>query len=104
VAGGIIINIDTPTIRQITVLASIAAKEGFSEADLHAEVRREIEAYIDSRAIGSNIIVAKMIDVAFNVVGVENVNIQVPTSDVVILEDELPTSSDSSGNTLVTVL
>jgi uncharacterized phage protein gp47/JayE len=104
VAGGIIVNLDTPTIRQIAVLATIAAKEGFTETDLRGEVQREIEVYIDARRIGENVIRAKMIDAAFNVPGVKDINIDSPTSNVVILEDELPVSSDSSGNTLVTVL
>lgn len=104
VAGGIIVNMDTPTIRQITVLMTIATKEGFDEVDLRAEVQREVEAYIDSRRIGDNVLVARIGNAAFNVDGVENVDVQVPVSDLVILEDELPVSSDSNGNSLVTVL
>lgn len=104
VAGGIIVNIDTPTIRQITVLMTISVKDGYSEIDLREEVQREVESYINSRRIGENVILAKMIDVAFNVTGVKDVNISIPVSNVIILEDELPVSSDSSGNSLVTVL
>jgi uncharacterized phage protein gp47/JayE len=103
-AGGIIIHVATPVIRRITVTATIAAKAGFDESEVREEVRREIEAYIESLKIGDNVFIAKIVERAMRVTGMENVIIQIPSSDIVVLEDELPVPSDINGNTLVTVL
>lgn len=103
-AGGIIINVDTPVIRRISVTISISAESGFDESELRNSVQREIEAYIDGLKIDDNVFRARIIERAMQIPGIRNVVLQVPTSDIVILENELPVSFDSSGNSLVTVL
>lgn len=103
-AAGIIVHIDTPTIRQITIIMSISVANGFDEDDLRDDVQLVVENYIDGRKIGQNVIVAKIVELAMSIRGVENVKVQSPTNDVVILEEELPKSFDSSGNSLVTVI
>lgn len=104
VAGGIIIHVGTPVIRRISVTISISAESGFDEDELRDVVKREIEAYIDSRTIGNNIYRARLIERAMKVTGILNVTLQSPTEDIVILENELPVSYDASGDSLVTVL
>ena len=104
VAAGVIIRVDVPTIRQVTVIASISVEVGFSEDDVQPEVEQAIVNYIDGLKIGDNVIIAEIIERSMSINGVYNISVQQPTSDVVILEDELPKSSDSSGNSLVTVL
>jgi hypothetical protein len=103
VAAGIIIHIDTPTIRQITIIMSISVANGFDEEDVRDDVQLVVENYIDGLKIGENVILAKIIERAMSTRGVDNAKIQVPSNDVVILEEELPKSFDSSGNSLVTV-
>jgi uncharacterized phage protein gp47/JayE len=104
VAAGIIIHIDTPTIRQITIILGISVDVGFDEADLRDDVQLIVENYIDGLRIGENVILAKIIDLAMGITGVTDVHILSPTSNIVILEEELPKSFDSSGNSLVTVV
>lgn len=104
VAAGVIIRVDVPTIRQITVIASISVEVGFAEDDVQPEVEQAIVNYIDGLKIGDNVIIAEIIERSMGINGVYNISVQQPTSDVVILEDELPKSSDSNGNSLVTVL
>ena len=104
VAGGIIIRVDTPTLREIPVMISISVEVGFDELDVSPQVEQAIISYIDGRGIGENIILAAIIERVMGIIGVSNAIIQEPLSDVVILEDELPVSYDSNGNSLVTVL
>jgi uncharacterized phage protein gp47/JayE len=103
-AAGIIVHIDTPTIRQITVVLSIAAGVGFDEESIREDVKLVVENYIDGLRIGENIILARIVELAMSIRGVENTKILTPLSDIVILEEELPKSFDSSGNSLVTVI
>jgi len=103
VAGGVIVHVDVPTLRKITIIVSISVKNGYDEVTLAQEVRRAVAAYVDSLAIGENVIRAKIIARAMSVEGVENAILKSPTADLVILEDEMAVSFDSNGNTLVTV-
>lgn len=104
VAGGIIIRVDTPSLREIRVIASISVEVGFDETDVAPEVEKTIANYVDSRGIGENIIRAAIIERVMSISGVSNVTLQEPLADVVILEDELPVSYDSNGDSLITVL
>jgi uncharacterized phage protein gp47/JayE len=102
-ASGIFLAVEAPNLKRVTVKAVISAEDGFNESDLAPTVLSNIEAYINSRKIGEDVIRAKIVDVAFNVTGVKDVTIVVPTGNVTVLENELPVAFDSSGNSIVTV-
>ena len=104
-AAGIFLSVETPLRLEVTVVASISAEDGFSEGDLAPLVKDAMEAYINSRGIGEDIIRSKLIDVAFNVEGVRDVTISDPPSNnIVVLDNELPVSSNTVGVSLVSVL
>jgi uncharacterized phage protein gp47/JayE len=95
--------VETPSIRRITVRISITAVAGTQEADLAANVQETIESYINGLGVGEDIIVAEIIERAMAVTGMFDVVVTLPTSNVTILENELPVPYDVSGNSLVTV-
>lgn len=103
-AAGVIIYVDTPSIVPIAVTVSISVDSGYEEDTLKDQVKIVIENYIDGLSIGDNVILARMIERAFTVEGVSNVIIKSPLFDIIITENELPKSYDSSGNSLVTVI
>lgn len=102
-AAGVFLAVEAPTIRRITVRATITAEDRFTEADLLPPVRRAIEDYINSRLIGDDVIRARLIDAAYNVEGVKDITISEPVSNIVVLENELPVPFDSDGDSLVVV-
>lgn len=103
VAAGIIINVDVPILRRITVLLSISVDNGYDTNAVGQDVIRLVTAYVDGLTIGDNVIVAKIIERAMSVEGVENVVVRYPIEDIVVLENELPVTFDSNGNSLVAV-
>lgn len=103
-AAGVFLSVEAPISKRVTVVVSISAETTFVESDLAPLVQREIEVYISSLKIGSDVILSRIIDVAHNVQGVRSVTVQLPISDIIVLENELPVAFDSSGNSLVTVL
>jgi uncharacterized phage protein gp47/JayE len=103
-AGGIMIHVGTPTIRRITVVITITAKNGYDEIQLRGEVQRDIEAYIEGLMIGDNVYRSRITEKAVRITGVENAVVTYPTADLVILENELPTPYDINGDSLVTVI
>lgn len=102
-AAGIVVVVETPIIRRITVRLSISAQSGFDEDDLIPEVQEVVEQYITGLGIGEDVIIAEIVERAMGVAGMYNVVVSVPTSDVTILEDELPVPFSASGDSLVSV-
>lgn len=103
-AAGVFLAVEPPTSKRVTVSLSITAETTFVETDLAPLVQEEVEIYINSLKIGSDVIRSKIIDVAHDVQGVRSVTVTAPTSDIIILESELPTVFDTNGDSLVTVL
>jgi len=103
-AAGIRLIVSKPIDRIIVVTANITADEGYTEDDLAPLVQQNIENYISNLGIGGNVVVAKMVDVAFNVVGVADINISTPTSNITVFEDELPTPFNTSGESQVSII
>lgn len=102
-AAGVNVVVETPVIHRVTVRVSITAQPGFVEDNLTPQVRTAIENYISSLGIGDDVIRSSIIDVAMNITGMYNCIVITPTSDVVVLQNELPIPFDTSGNSLVTV-
>lgn len=103
-AAGILLSVEQPIIKRITVVASITAADGFTESDLAPLVQRAIESYITSLRIGKDVVVSKIIDAAFAVTGLADIRVVSPVSNVVVLESELPIPFDASGSSLVQVI
>lgn len=103
-AAGVFLSVEQPVIKRVTILASITADNGYTESDLAPLVQRAIESYVASLRIGQDVIVSKLIDAAFSITGLADISIVTPTSNVVVLESELPVPYDASGATLVQVI
>ena len=102
-AAGIFCTVEAPFIKRITVRVSITAESTFVAEDLAPLVATEISSYVNSLKIGRDVIRSRIIDAAHNVQGVRSAVLVLPTSDVVVLENELPRAFDSSGNSTITV-
>lgn len=102
-AAGVLLAVEQPVLKRVSVLASIIAAPGYVESDLAPQVQRAIESYISSLKIGQDVIVSKIIDSAFAVTGLADITILRPTRNITVLETELPVPFDASGNSLVRV-
>jgi uncharacterized phage protein gp47/JayE len=102
-AAGIRAVVETPVIRRVSVRCSITAKSGFQEVDLTPAVQETIESYINGLGIGDDVIIAEIVRRAMTITGVQDVVVILPTTNIVVLENELPRPVDINGNTLVTV-
>lgn len=102
-AAGVFLAVEAPIIRRIPISITLSAERGYREQDLVTDVRTRVEQYISSLTLGDNVIVSKIVDIAHNVPGVRDVNVVLPTANVSILENELPTPFAADGTTLVSV-
>lgn len=102
-AAGIFLSVEQPVIKRVPVLVSLTVLPGFVESDVAPSVQRAIESYISSLGIGEDVIVSKMIDMAF-VPGVADIRVVSPTTNITVLESELPVPFDAAGRSLVQVV
>jgi len=103
-AAGVFLTVEAPSSKRITVTMSIAAETTFVETDLAPLVQTAVEDYIRGLKIGNDVIRSRIVDAAHDVQGVRSVSVSEPFSDVIVLENELPTPFDSNDDSLVTVL
>ena len=103
-AAGVFLTVEAPSSKRITVTMSIAAETTFVETDLAPLVQTAVEDYIRGLKIGNDVIRSRIVDAAHDVQGVRSVSVSEPSSDVIVLENELPTPFDSNDDSLVTVL
>lgn len=102
-AKGIHTVVETPTIRRVNVRVSFSAMPGYQQANLSPTIQESLEAYVNSLEIGEDVIIAEIIRRCMEVSGVKDVSVVLPTTNVVVLENELPRAVDGSGNSLVIV-
>jgi len=103
-AAGVFLSVEAPVSKRVTVILSITAETTFVESELAPQVQTAVEDYIRGLKIGDDVIRSRIIDSAHNVLGVRSVLVNEPTSDIVVLDNELPTAFDTNDNSLVTVL
>jgi uncharacterized phage protein gp47/JayE len=102
-AAGIMLSVEAPVLKRVTVTATISAQSGFAETDLSPLVKQNMQNYVNSLNIGEDLVRTKLIDVAYDVPGVGDVTIVQPTSNLIVLENEIAIPFDASGASLVTV-
>lgn len=103
-AAGVFLTVEAPSSKRITVVLSITADITFVETDLAPLVQAAVEDYIRSLKIGEDVIRSKITDVSHDIQGVKSVTVTEPSSDIIVLENQLPTPFDTAGDSLVTVL
>jgi uncharacterized phage protein gp47/JayE len=103
-AAGVFLTVEAPSAKRVTVVLSITAETTFVETDLAPLVQANVEDYIRGLKIGEDVIRSKITDVSHDVQGVRSVSVQEPSSDIIVLEYELPTPFDTNDDSLVTIL
>jgi uncharacterized phage protein gp47/JayE len=103
-AAGVFLTVEAPSSKRITVVVSITAETTFVETDLAPLVQANIEDYVRGLKIGEDVIRSRIVDVSHDIQGVRSVSVQEPSSDIIVLENELPSPFDTNDDSLVTIL
>jgi hypothetical protein len=103
-AAGVFLTVEAPSAKRVTVVMSITAEQTFVETDIAPLVQAQVEDYIRGLRIGDDVIRSRITDAAHDVQGVRSVIVNEPSSDIIVLENQLPTPFDNNDDSLVTVL
>ncbi len=100
-AGGVRMQVLSPSIVTVAVEAVLTIDdsiEGTALTTVTTNVRNAILDYINTVGISGDIIQNRLIDRIMGITGVTDVNLITPTSNVVVLDDQLPRNTTSDLN------
>lgn len=95
-AAGVLVRVLAPTIRQQTIQLNITVLAGFSQTDVAAKVRTAMSQYINGLGISDDVILNELRERAMAVAGMYDLTFATPSSNVIILDNELARVIDSN--------
>lgn len=80
-----------PTIVAPALQVTVIVAQGYTAADVRTRVQNDVISHVNDGGIGDDVVIAELVDLAMDVVGVENVPISGlnPTADIPIADDQL---------------
>ena len=84
------VHVSAPALVSVNVDVGLVIEDGFDAADVVARVKAALIAVFDGQLLGRNFTRAKLGSVVFDIAGVENYQILLPTTDVSINGSQLP--------------
>jgi uncharacterized phage protein gp47/JayE len=93
-AAGVLVRVRTPQVLIQTITAVITVLEGYDQTDVKDNVREALKDHVNSLGISDDVVLNRLRSVMMNVAGVYNVDVTAPTTDVIILDDQLARTAD----------
>lgn len=94
-AAGIEFQILAPTISEVSFNFIVTLEQGVAISNVENDIRSAVTAYVNSLGIGQNVIVSEVIAKIMEVSGVADVDVVLPTENIVIADNELARTSDA---------
>lgn len=83
-AAGVSVVVSSAADTQVDVGASVVVLDGYTGADVRAQVDAGVRAYLSGLGIGEKVVVAEIVAAAMIVDGVYNVSVTLPAADIVM--------------------
>lgn len=88
-AAGILVRVVPPQVVAQTITANVTVLSGYNQVTTIATVKAEILAYVNGLGIGADVVRNELIERIMAVTGVYDVNLTVPSGNVVILPSQI---------------
>jgi len=95
-AGGVRVSVLVPQVLIQNISLSISIKEGYDHDDVKAAVKSDVRDMINTLNVSGDVLLSAIIATAKAVSGVYNVKLLLPTSDVILLDDQLARTTDAN--------
>lgn len=93
-AAGITFRILAPTIRQLQVTLKLTLATGVSIGSLQNEIKSAVSGYVNTLGVGDDVIIEQIRSAVIQVPGVVDVQIDAPTANIAIADNEKATVAD----------
>jgi len=94
--AGVLVKVNTPQIVIQNVEANLVVSEGYDLSDIQSSVENAILNYINTLGISGDIVRSALIAAIKNIEGVYDVIIITPSSNIIVLDDQLARSTISN--------
>jgi uncharacterized phage protein gp47/JayE len=81
-AGGVVVDVLPPVLRQVTVTAHVVADVDADREAVVANVRRALAAYVNGLGIGRAVVHSELVERAMGVAGMYDVTIEAPAANI----------------------
>jgi uncharacterized phage protein gp47/JayE len=95
-AAGVLVIVAIPQVLLQNVAATVVIKEGYDQDEVRTAVEQAIKDYINSLSISGDVIRNELIKRIMEVTGVFNINLTTPATDIILLDDQLPRTTDAN--------
>lgn len=89
-AGGVLVRVLPPVVRQLNVSAVLTVVEGFDRPTVIANAEAAVSRYINGLGISGDVIRNEIIEQIMGVAGVVDLTLTVPATNTAILDNEIP--------------
>lgn len=93
-AGGVLVYVRSPQILVQTIEMSVVVLEGYNDSTVKANIKQAIKNYINSLGISGDVLRSELIKRAMSIAGTYNVNLVTPTTDIILLDDQMARATD----------
>lgn len=94
-AAGIQFDIQAPTVNDISFSITLTLANGVSISAVSDLVKSAVTQYVDGLGLGDDVILSEIVAAILQVTGITDVKIVAPTQNVVIIDNELPRTTDA---------
>ena len=95
-AAGVLVIVGTPQVLIQTVNAVITVMDGYDHAEVRAAIKTAIRDYINTLGISGDVLRAMLFKKVMSVAGVYNVNLVTPSTDIILLDDQIARTTDDN--------
>ena len=88
-AAGVLVRVLSPQVVQLTVVANITVRSGYSQTSIALAVVNAVSGYINSLGISEDVISAELIERAMAVPGMLDIRFTEPAENRAILDDQI---------------
>jgi phage-related baseplate assembly protein len=94
-AAGTQIEVIAPTVQKLTFEVDITLEDGISISNIIDDVKNGISSYVNALKVGEDVILSEIIRRVKGVIGIKDVSITTPSSNVAIADIEVARVSDN---------
>lgn len=93
-AAGVLVYVRTPQVLVQTIEVTVTIKDGYDYTEVRTAVREAVKEYINALGISGDVLVSELYKRIMSVAGVYNVLVVTPTSDTILLDDQMARVTD----------
>lgn len=95
-ASGVIFRFLAPTVKDLSIQLDVTLREGITITSLENEIRSAVTGYVNNLGVGDDVVIEEIRAAVIAIVGITDVVVLDPASNIAIADNELARVADSA--------